>query len=111
MKIAILLTGQLRCFDFSKQFHKKLFDNADYFLSIDTDNSLQRYYYNSTINTNENNKRQTGTRPARRSLRSGVRRQINLRSAVPEPSLPRHRAGNQSLGCRPLRHIVVETTD
>ena len=56
MKIAILLTGNLRSFDFTKNIQKKLLDTYDthYFLSIDVDNSLQREYYNSIISTDTN---------------------------------------------------------
>jgi hypothetical protein len=55
MKIAILLTGQLRSVDFQKNFHKKLLldkYDTDVFLSIDLDNNLQRHYYNTTESTN-----------------------------------------------------------
>lgn len=54
MKIAVLLTGQLRTIQMTKYVFKHLLFDAfdtDVFMSIDLNNSLQCEYKNSTINT------------------------------------------------------------
>jgi len=58
MKIAILLTGQLRTFDMVKYLHMNSLINkynTDVFLGIDICNSFQCEYKNSTIQTNKQN--------------------------------------------------------
>jgi hypothetical protein len=55
MKVAILLTGQLRTFEMVKYLHMNaliLKYNADVFLGIDIDNNYQCEYKNSKVETN-----------------------------------------------------------
>jgi hypothetical protein len=55
MNVAVLLTGQLRTFEMTKHIHMNCLINpynADVFLSIDPDNSLQNEFRNSTSRTN-----------------------------------------------------------
>ena len=47
MKIAVMLTGQLRTVEFTKRILRDTFSDADFFLSIDCDNSIQNAYQNS----------------------------------------------------------------
>lgn len=54
MKIAILLTGQLRTIEYTKKILRDSFPGADFFLSIDMDNSQQNVYKNAVIETNKN---------------------------------------------------------
>jgi hypothetical protein len=54
MKIALILTGQLRTIELTKWFHKKTFlnnSNCDIFLSIDPTNNTQLLYKNDTNTT------------------------------------------------------------
>jgi hypothetical protein len=53
MKIAVLLTGQLRTIDFTKKILKDSFPSADFFLSIDKNNKQQNLPLNSTKATNK----------------------------------------------------------
>lgn len=55
MKIALVLTGQLRTIELTKWFHKNIFlnkENCDVFLSIDPNNKTQLLYKNKTEKTN-----------------------------------------------------------
>ena len=56
MKVAVLLTGQLRTFEMVKYLHMNALIkqyNADVFLGIDINNKLQVEYRNSTVDTEE----------------------------------------------------------
>ena len=56
MKVAVLLTGQLRTFEMVKYLHMNALIqqyNADVFLGIDISNKLQVEYKNSTVDTEE----------------------------------------------------------
>ena len=55
MRIALILTGQLRTVELTKWFHKNIFlnnENCDVFLSIDPNNQTQLLYKNEIENTN-----------------------------------------------------------
>ena len=52
MKIALIITGQLRTIELTKWFHKNTFlnnPNCDIFLSIDPNNNTQLLYKNEII--------------------------------------------------------------
>ena len=56
MKVAVLLTGQLRTFEMIKYLHMNALIkqyNADVFLGIDISNKLQVEYQNSIVDTEE----------------------------------------------------------
>ena len=56
MKVAVLLTGQLRTFEMVKYLHMNALIkqyNADVFLGIDISNKLQVEYTNSIVDTEE----------------------------------------------------------
>lgn len=53
MKIAVLLTGQLRTIDFTKKILRDSFQGADFFLSIDRNNEQQNLPLNSTKATSD----------------------------------------------------------
>ena len=53
MKIAVLLTGQLRTIAYTKQILLSSFPHADFFLSIDKDNTQQNINLNSHCTTTD----------------------------------------------------------
>jgi len=47
LRVAVMLTGQLRTVEFTKRILRDTFKDADFFLSVDRDNSTQNAYQNS----------------------------------------------------------------